>query len=182
MLDSAALRQALKDIYGVEDKYLVPLDQGWYVPTYDHNDKVGSWIGYRILSVKPNVRAGYTGISYNKSVKIRFRLSFVGKQAEELALQTLLFDDRLDVIKAFEKSQTQLNYISRDILTYPLKEGGLNDNLVWFTDIECQSFYAADVKYEDWAVGTEPPADPSWIHAKPGKSDRLESGTMRINV
>lgn len=166
MLDSVALREALKSIYGIEDKYLVPLDSGWYVPTYDHNDKVGTWIGYRILSVKPNLRAGYSGQSYTKSVKIRFRVSFVGKQAEQLALQTLLFDERKDVIEAFEQSQTQLNYISRDILTYPLKEGGLNDNLVWFTDIECQSFYAADVQYKDWAVKTEPPADPRWIKTK----------------
>lgn len=182
MLDSVALRQALKDIYGIADKYLVPLDSGWYIPNYDKNDKVSTWIGYRILSVKPNVRAGYTGASYVKSVKIRFRLSFVGKQAEELALQTLLFDDRLDVVKAFEKSQTQLNYISRDILTYPIKEGGLNDNLVWFTDIECQSFYAVDITYGDWAIGTEPPPDTSWIKSKSGESERLESGTMRIHT
>ena len=163
MLDSVALRKALKDIYGIEDKYLVPLDTGWYVPTYDKDNKVGTWIGYRILEVKPNLRAGYTGSSYTKSVKIRFRLSFAGKQAEELALQTLLFDERKDVIKAFEQSQTQLNYVSREILTYPIKEGGLNDNLVWFTDIDCQSFYAVDITYGDWAVETEPPADPSWI-------------------
>ena len=104
MLDSESLRQALKDIYHIADKYIVPLDQGWYIPTYDKTEKIGTWIGYRILEVKPNLRAGYTGNSYNKSVKIRFRLSFVGKQAEKLALQTLLFDDRLDVVKAFEKT------------------------------------------------------------------------------
>ena len=180
MLDSEALRQALKDIYKVDDKYIVPLDSGWYVPTYDKNEKVGTWIGYRILEVKPNVRTGYTGRSYTKSVKIRFRLSFIGKQAEELALQTLLFDDRIDVTKAFEQSQTQLNYVSREILTYPVKEGGLNDSLVWFTDIDCQSFYAADVKYGDWAVETEPPPDTSWIKVK-SESVGLGSGTMRIH-
>lgn len=180
MLDSVALKQALKDIYKVDDKYIVPLDQGWYVPTHDKNETVGTWIGYRILEVKPNVRTGYTGRSYTKSVKIRFRLSFVGKQAEELALQTLLFDDRIDVTEAFEKSQTQLNYVSREILTYPVKEGGLNDSLVWFTDIDCQSFYAADVTYGDWAVDTEPPADNSWIKTE-SKTTGLSSGTMRIH-
>lgn len=182
MLDSTALRQALKDIYGIPDKYLVPLDCGWYIPNYDKNDKIGTWIGYRILEVKPNLRAGYTGQSYSKSVKIRFRLSFVGKQAEQLALQTLLFDDRQDVVQAFEKSQTQLNYVSREILTYPLKEGGLNDNLVWFTDIDCQSFYAVDVSYKDWALSTEPPADQTWIKTPSSASTRLESGTMCINT
>lgn len=181
MLNSTELRIALKAIYGVEDKYIVPLDEGWYVPTYDKNEKVGTWIGYRILEVKPNVRAGYTGSSYNQSVKIRFRLSFIGTNAEELALQTLLFDDRLDVVKAFEASQTQLNYTSRSIMTYPVKEGGLNDSLVWFTDIDCQSFYAVDVKYGDWAVTTEPPPDTSWIKSKDSEGDRLESGTLRIH-
>jgi hypothetical protein len=166
LLDSPTLRETLKIIYGIEDKYLVKLDSGWYVPTYDKNDKVGTWIGYRILSVRPNLRTAYTGSSYVKSVKIRFRLSFIGPQAEELALATLLFDDRKDVVEAFAKSQTQLNYISREILTYPIKEGGLNDSLCWFVDIDCQSFYAADVNYEDWKVSTSPPADPSWIKTK----------------
>lgn len=171
MLDTNALRQALKDIYGVEDKYIVPLDNGWYAPTYDHSNPVGTWIGYRILQVKPNLRAAYAGSSYSQSVKIRFRLSFIGPQAEVLALQTLLFDDRIDVVKAFEKSQTQLNYVSREILTYPIKEGGLNDSLVWFTDIDCQSFYAADINYGDWAVKTEPEPDPSWIKNKSKGAD-----------
>lgn len=166
MLDSNALRQALKDIYGVADKYIVPMDSGWYVPTYDKNEKVGTWIGYRILEVKPNVRAGYTGAGYSKSVKIKFRLSFIGKQAEQLALQTLLFDEREDVVKAFEKSQTQLNYVSREILTYPVREGGLNDSLVWFTDIDCQSFYAVDVQYGEWGVEGGEAEDVSWIKSK----------------
>lgn len=181
MLDTTALRQALKDIYCVADKYLVPMDTGWYVPTYDKDDKVGSWIGYRILSVKPNVRAGNTGSGYEKSVKIRFRLSFVGKQAEQMALQTLLFDERSDVIKAFEKSYTQINYTSREIMTYPIREGGLNDSLCWFVDIECQSFYAHDAKYGDWGIAV-PPEPERWVPNVPqAESERLESGTLTIH-
>lgn len=180
MLDSNALRQALTDIYGVDDKYIVPMDAGWYVPTYDKSNTVGTWIGYRILEVKPNVRAGYTGSSYNKSVKIRFRLSFIGKQAEELALQTLLFDDRQDVVEAFEKSQTQLNYVDREVLTYPVREGGLNDNLVWFTDIDCQSFYSADVIYENWEGGAPMPEPMPWL-PKTGKNDKLGFGSISIH-
>lgn len=183
MLDSEALRTALKEIYGIDDKYLVPLDSGWYVPTYDKADKMSTWIGYRILEVKPNVRAGYSGSSYSKSVKVKFRLSFVGRQAEQLALQTLLFDDRQDVTKAFEKSQTQLNYVSREILTYPIKEGGLNDSLCWFTDVDCQSFYAADVRYPGWNVTAEPSSE--WFPKTPAtKSDAqvLQSGSLSIKL
>lgn len=179
MLDSNALKQALLTIYGVDSKYIVPLDEGWYVPLYDKSETVGTWIGYRILEVKPNVRTGYTGSGYIKSVKIRFRLSFVGKQAEELALQTLLFDDRIDVVKAFEQSQTQLNYVSRTISTYPVKEGGLNDSLCWFTDIDCQSFYDATTKYGEWGITPQPQPDPTWI--KNQGSVQLGASELRIH-
>ena len=182
MINSKTLRQTLKDIYGIEDKYLVPMDNGWYVPTYDKNDKVGTWIGYRILSIKPNLRAGYAGTSYSKSIKCRFRLSFIGKQAEELALQTLLFDDRLDVVEAFEKCQTQLNYTSRELLTYPIREGGLNDSLCWFVDFDCQSFYSADWEGKGWGVTPGPEPEPWISNVPPTQSDRLESGTLKIKV
>lgn len=180
MINSTTLRQALKEIFGVEDKYLVPMDSGWYVPTYDKNDKVGTWIGYRILSIKPNLRASQQGNAYSKSVKCRFRLSFVGKQAEDIALQTLLFDERTDVVNAFAKSQTQLNYTSRDILTYPIREGGLNDSLCWFVDIECQSFYDAEWKNKDWGIDPQPKPEPWFINVPTKESERLQSGTLTI--
>ena len=180
MIDSASLRNILKTIYGVEDKYLVPMDSGWYVPTYNKEDKVGTWIGYRILSVKPNLRAGYQGDAYCKSVKARFRLSFVGKQAEELALQTLLFDDRKDVVEAFEKQQIQLNYVQREVLTYPIRESGLNDSLCWFVDFDCQSFYNAEWKGKEWGIKTEPLPE-QWIKSPVSSNpDRLELGTLII--
>lgn len=180
MLDGKALKQALLQIYGVEEQYIVPLDQGWYVPTFDKNNKKGTWIGYRILDIKPLVRAYYSEGKYVKSVKIRFRLSFVGLQAEELALQTLMFDDRSDVIKAFEDCQTQLNYNTREILTYPVREGGLNDNLCWFTDFDAQSFYETTVKWGEWEHG-DTPEDKPWVYNIPAhKSDRLESGSLIV--
>ena len=181
MIDCTSLRAILKDIYGIEDKYLVPMDESWYVPTYDKTDKVGSWIGYRILSIKPNLRAGYQGTAYSKSIKARFRLAFIGPQAEALALQTLVFDERTDVVQAFERYQIQLNYISREILTYPIKESGLNDSLCWFVDFDCQSFYNVEWKGKDWNVNASPSPD-AWIPtAAPNKSsDKLQSGTIII--
>lgn len=183
MLDTPTLHNILLQIYGVDPQYLVPLDTDWYVPTYDKNNKVGTWIGYRILMIKPNLRAGYTGQSYSKSVKGRFRLSFVGPQAEQLALQTLLFDDRKDVVQAFESYGIQLNYTGREVLTYPIREGGLNNSLLWFTDIECQSFYAADVKYSRW-TDDDPPQPQPWIPKRNGTKDdgRLHSGTLTIHT
>lgn len=181
MIDSSSLRAILRDIYGIDEKYLVPLDNGWYVPTYDKNDKMSTWIGYRILEIKPNLRGFQGQQGYSKSVKGRFRLAFVGKQAEQLALQTLAFDDRADVIDAFAKYQIQLNYVSREILTYPIKEGGLNDNLCWFTDIDCQSFYDLDIRPKDWNVEVSPEPE-QWVKNVPRKSNRLESGTLIIKA
>lgn len=181
MIDTASLKAILQDIYGIDEKYLVPLDSGWYVPTYDKHDKTSTWIGYRILEIKPNLRGFQGQQSYSKSVKGRFRLAFVGRQAEQLALQTLAFDDRADVVDAFAKYQIQLNYVSREILTYPIKEGGLNDNLCWLTDIDCQSFYALDIKPKHWNVEVSPEPE-QWVKNVPHKSDRLESGALIINM
>ena len=62
MLDSKSLRDILKEIYGIEDKYLVPISTNWFIPTTDPEDKVGTWIGYRILSKRPYTRAYQGGL------------------------------------------------------------------------------------------------------------------------
>ncbi len=155
MLNSSTLRQALKEIFGIEDKYLVPLDEGWYVPTYDKEDKVGTWAGYRVMSKVPNVRT-FTGRNDEgptkiKSIKVSFRLSFIGPQAEDLAEQLLLWDDRKDVQTAFEKyCVAQINYNKRQQFSYPVKQGGLNDNLCWVTDFETHSFIEVSAGYKPW--------------------------------
>lgn len=152
MLNSTELRNTLRKVFGVDDRYLVPMDEGWYVPTYDKEDKIGTWIGYRILSKKPNVRTftGNTTLrpSKIKSLKVTFRVSFIGPQAEELCDQTLLWDDRDDVQKAFEEVHAQLNYNDRQVFSYPVKNGGLNDNLCWCVDFTAQTFY--ELQIQNW--------------------------------
>lgn len=150
MIDAPSLRQALKTIYGVEDKYLVPLDEGWYVPTFDPTDKVGSWIGYRILSKRPALRAYKNAGAYVRSLKVIFRISFVGPQAETLADQTMLWDDRKDVREAFDAMNAQLDYDKRTQFSFPVKNGGLNDNLCWCVDFAAHTFFEKEVKYEKW--------------------------------
>lgn len=154
MLNSKTLREALQTIFGIEDKYLVQLDEGWYVPTYDPADKVGTWIGYRILSKKPNVRT-FTrdtgdGVAKTRAIRVVFRMSFIGPQSEDLADQTLLWDDRSDVQDAFAQATAQLNYSDRQIFSYPVKNGGLNDSLCWCVDISAQTFYETKVKWNKW--------------------------------
>ena len=150
MLDSKSLRDILKEIYGIEDKYLVPISTNWFIPTMDPEDKIGTWIGYRILSKKPYARAYQIGLCYSVPLKVNFRLSFVGPQAEELADQTMIWENRTDVIKAFEKVQAQINYTDRTSFTYPVRNGGFNDSLSWIVDMSAQTTYDIDTKQKPW--------------------------------
>ena len=150
MLNAKTLREVLKEIFGIEDKYLVPISTNWFLPTVDPEDKVGTWIGYRIQSKKALVRAYQTGAMYEKSLKVNFRLSFVGRQAEELADQVLLWEDRKDVTEAFERARVQINYTDRQSFSYPVRNGGFNDELCWIVDLSAQTFYEVDTKQKPW--------------------------------
>lgn len=150
MLNAKTLRTVLKEIYGVEDKYLVPISTNWFVPTVDPEDKVSTWIGYRIISKRPYVRGYQPDNYFNKPVKVSFRLTFVGPQAEELADQVLLWEDRTDVQKAFEKANAQINYTDRTSFTYPVRNGGYNDEMCWIVDLSAQTTYIVDTKQVPW--------------------------------
>lgn len=150
MLDAKILRATLKEIFGIDDKYLVPISTNWFLPTTDPDDKVHTWIGYRILSKKPYVRAAQYGRNMVKPIKVSFRITFVGPQAEELADQVLLWEDRTDVINAFEATATQINYTDRTSFTYPVRNGGYNDDLAWIVDLSAQTSYEVDTKQVPW--------------------------------
>lgn len=152
MLDTASLRDILKIIYEVDDKYLVPISTNWFVPTVDPEDKIGTWIGYRIISKKGYTRAYQNGKHMVQPIKVAFRLTFVGPQAEELCDSTLLWDVRTDVIEAFEKYQAQINYTERSAFTYPTRNAGFNDCMSWIVDMSAQTFYEIDTKQEPWVV------------------------------
>lgn len=150
MLNASSLRSILKDIYGVEDKYLVPISTNWFIPTTDPEDKIGDWIGYRIISKKPVLRAYQSGRNMVKSIKVSFRITFVGPHAEDLADQVLLWEDRTDVTEAFAKQQAEVNYTDRASFTYPVRNGGFNDSMAWIVDLTAQTFYEVDTKQNPW--------------------------------
>lgn len=150
MLNTDSLRAVLKEIFGVDDKYLVPISTNWFVPTIDNNDSIGTWVGYRVIDKKPLIRAYQTGVYMEKSVRVSFRLTFVGPHAEDLANQVLLWDDRQDVIDAFAKYKAQLNYKNWTMFTYPVRNGGFNDSMAWIVDLSVQTFYEVDTKQMPW--------------------------------
>ena len=150
MLNAQTLRSILKDIYGIEDKYLVPISTNWFIPTVDPEDKIGTWIGYRIISKKPVLRAYQSGRNMVKSIKVSFRITFVGPDAEKLADQVLLWEDRTDVTEAFGSHQAEINYTDRTSFTYPVRNGGFNDSMAWIVDLTAQTFYEVDTKQNPW--------------------------------
>lgn len=150
MLNSQALRDVLKEIFGIDDQHLVPISTNWFLPTTDPNDHVGTWIGYRILSKRPYIRAFQNGRDMTTQLKVRFRLSFVGPQAEKLSDQVLLWENRTDVTEAFEKSESQINYEDRTAFTYPVRNGGYNDEMAWIVDLSAQTSYIVDTKQHPW--------------------------------
>ena len=150
MLNAKILRDTLKEIFGIDDKYLVPISTNWFLPTTDPDDHTGTWIGYRIMNKKPYVRAYQAVTMMTKPIRVSFRITFVGPQAEELADQVLLWEDRTDVSNAFEKSQTQINYTDRTSFSYPVRNGGYNDELAWIVDLSAQTSYEVDTKQVPW--------------------------------
>ena len=150
MLNAKVLRETLKEIFGIDDAHLVPISTNWYIPTTDPEDHVGTWIGYRILSKRPYIRAFQNGRDMTTQLKVKFRLTFVGPQAEELVDQVLLWENRTDVTTAFEKSNTQINYEDRTSYTYPVRNGGYNDEMAWIVDLSAQTSYIVDTKQHPW--------------------------------
>ena len=102
------------------------------------------------MSKKPYTRAAQFGKNMVKNIKVQFRMTFVGKQAEDLADQVLLWEDRTDVQLAFEKSQSQINYQDRTSFTYPVRNGGYNDEMAWIVDLSVQTSYITDTKQHSW--------------------------------
>ena len=156
MINATILRDILKEIYGVEDKYIVPISTNWFLPTVDPENKIGTWIGYRVIDKQPYVRA-YTGMNrrqnlIHKPVRINFRLTFVGPQAEEFADQTLLWEDRSDIAEIFAKYNAQINYRDRTSFSYPVRNGGYNDDLAWIVDMQCQTEYIVDTGQKPWFI------------------------------
>lgn len=149
MISGPILRNLLKVIYGVADKYLVPLNESEWVPTAVHDD-VGTWIGYRILDLTPLTRAYVQDKYVAIPIRANFRVTFVGKEAELFASHTLLWDVRSDVIKVLEDQAIQLNYQARKIYSKPVYEEGQNDKPCWIVDMACQTTYVEDTGWRLW--------------------------------
>ena len=159
MITMPTLHQTLEDIlldpslddFAERRKFIVPLQGNWYVPTYDTQYPYATWCGYVIMGTKPTQRATQAKTIVQKNVKQRFRVVFVGPQAEEFSNQTLLWDERDDVRVAFAKNcYAQLCYDERAIYTKIYEQEGQNSTLIWAVDMAAMSHFALDTHQTPW--------------------------------
>lgn len=150
MIDGSTLRNILKTIYGIDDSHLIALSESMFVPTTDRADKTGDWIGYRILDKQRITQAYADGIYFVAPLKVRFRIAYVGPHAEEFADQTIIWENRNDVQKAFDLYGAQVFYNTREEYSYPIKNTGFNDSPCWIVDMTAQTTYEIDTNWKPW--------------------------------
>jgi hypothetical protein len=87
MLDTKTLRLIVKSIFNIDDDYIVPIINNWFLPQVNLDEEPGTYIGYRILSKRYSY-ADSSSINLKKdSIKVAFRLTFIGSNTEQLADQ-----------------------------------------------------------------------------------------------
>ena len=132
MLTTEGLRNILIKIFKIDEEFVVPMDSNWYVPAFDKEKiKAKTYIGYRILSK----RASNDGM-----VRCRFRISFVGKSAEEFSDQVLFWANDLSVKDLFNEQNVKLTNTA-EVLTYPIRSEDENV-LCFFVDFDAESVNA----------------------------------------
>ena len=145
MLDSNKLKKIIKEIYNLDDKYIIPITTNWFLPDSDFSDKESIYIGYRIISSK-KVSANN---KYNKYkvdyIKTSIRLTFVGINAEKYASEIHFWDDMKDVKKIFEKYKVQMDFNDIQSFTYPIRNE-IECDMVWVFDMCVKTDYQEDLK------------------------------------
>jgi len=152
-----ALRTNLNRIFFGDDdtklKYIVPIGYDRVVPSHpcqSNIDASATWIGYIILNTKRNIRTTTGMQDASISVKQEIRISFMGPQAEEFANSTLIWDDQISTIKAFELMGSQLDYDKRRLYTHIVEEHGFNNEICWVVDLTAHSFYMQTFDNGPW--------------------------------
>ena len=146
MLDSKTLRLIIKSIFNIDDDYIVPITSNWFVPDVNLDTNPGTYIGYRIMS-KRNVFAENSNNNLKiDSIKVCFRLTFIGSDAEQLADQIYFWKDQKTVKKIFDSYKLRFNYSDMVSFSYPIKFK--NFDMSWIFDLSVFSDYLEDLKIQ----------------------------------
>ena len=146
MLDSKTLRLIIKSIFNIDDDYIVPIINNWFLPQVNLDKKTGTYIGYRILSKRYSYADSSSNILKKDSIKVAFRLTFIGYNAEKLADQIHFWRDQKSVNKLFDSYKLKLNYSDMTSFTYPIKSE--NYPIAWIFDLSVLSDYFEDLKLQ----------------------------------
>lgn len=134
-----SLRTVLSTIFGVDQKYIVPLQDNWWNPQ-EMDPTIGTWVAYRIENADPKTIPllenddSLTGPKVVSFKRKRIMLQFVGTMAETLADSISAWLLRQDVLDAFDAASCQL--FSTGLGKYdvsPFIQDGLNSVLAYNT-------------------------------------------------
>jgi hypothetical protein len=122
------------------EQYIVPLQGNWYNPSQEQ--KLDNWIGYVINSLRTDVsivNRGDDGRRYYRNCQTEIHLSFIGKNAEEMAYSVLYWLARADVQSIFDKKyKGVMNNKELEIYSSLYQQEGLNSTLCWNIDFSLQ--------------------------------------------
>jgi len=146
MLNSKLLKQLLKDVYNLDDDFILPISTNWFVPDVNLIDKPGTYIGYRILAKKNHYAEAQDNKRRKDYIRVSFRLCFVGPNAEDLAEQVHFWKDNYNVQNFFSSHKLILNYTDMTSFTYPVSKENQSNEMAWIIDMSCNSDYFQDLK------------------------------------
>lgn len=144
MLDSSTLRNIIKEIFNLDDSYIIPITSNWFIPDSEFLDKDTLYIGYRIISSRKASVKNPCNESKKSYIKTSFRLSLIGANAEKIASQINFWEDINDIQKIFNKYKVQMNYEELTSFTYPVRNS--NFDVAWVFDMSVKSDYQEDLK------------------------------------
>ena len=140
-LDSKTLKEILAEIFKVDDEFIVPMAEGWYVPQVDKEKmRNETYVGFRIMSKKVASQKEVSLSQMQLCVKISFRIAFAGRDAEEFLNQVLFWKYNPSIRECFKNYNTTVDFDSASFFSYPAKE--LGD--VWDVDFSAESIYVAE--------------------------------------
>ena len=150
MITNQLLKECLVSIFFKDkpgyEKFVVPLQDNWFVPKESINNLQDTWIGSSVLShysiQQPAIQHGSIIL---KNLNTHFRITFTGQKAEEFACSTLLWEKNKDVGKIFsEKMNAQINYDAQQPYSKIVEINDQDSLLIWVTDMKAKSCYAVD--------------------------------------
>lgn len=72
MLDTDSLHNIIKEVFNLDDSYIIPITSNWFIPDSEFLDKESLYIGYRIIA---NRKASANN-PHNESKKSYIKTSF----------------------------------------------------------------------------------------------------------